>query len=156
MLFVGTVLFLSGCKGIRTEGEKTARRDLQQISEQYRPGGEPAELPALRPEAGLSNYLAYALLNQPRVAAAYQAWAASVEQITRERSLPDPVFGFQADIAEAVNMLMFGLSQQFPGPGKLKARARVATAQSETRYYAYETAVQEGLHLLALFEVAVA
>lgn len=136
------VLALTGCKGIATKGEKTARHDLQQVNEVYRPDGRKPALPELNPEAGLSNYLAYALLNDPRVESAYYAWAASVERITRERSLPDPTLGFQSDISDVVKTLMPGVAQQFPGPGKLKARAEVATAQSEARYLAFESAVQ--------------
>lgn len=136
------VLALAGCKGIATKGEKAARRDLQQVRDAYRPDGQKPLLPELNPEAGLSNYLAYALLNDPRVESAYYAWAASVERITRERSLPDPTLGFQSDISDVVMTLMPGVAQQFPGPGKLKARAEVATAQSEARYLAFEGVVQ--------------
>jgi len=134
---------LTGCRGIARKGEKQARHDLETVTDVYRPENERPVLPELSPESGLSNYLSYALLNQPRVEAAYYAWAASVERITRERSLPDPALGFQSDISDVVMTVMPGILQQFPGPGKLKARAEVATAQSEARYFAFETAVQQ-------------
>ena len=35
---------------------------------------------------------------------------------------------------------MPGLMQDFPGPGKLKAAANVASAESRTKYFAFETA----------------
>lgn len=142
------LLTVAGCRGLRPEGEIRARQDRDQVAEIYRPEGHAPELPKLRADSGLSNYLAFALLNQPSVASAYYEWAASVEQITPARSLPDPQLGFEADITDAVKMLMFGLSQQFPGPGKLKARGEVATAASEARYFAFENAVQEAAFAL--------
>ncbi len=98
-------------------------------------------MPELTATNDLSNHLAYALLNSPHVEAAYYDWAASVERITVERSLPDPQLTFQSDIADTVMTIMPGLMQMIPGPGKLKARANLAAAESRTRYYAFESAV---------------
>lgn len=137
------VVALTGCRGLSKKSEREARQHLQTVTETYRPGGARPQLPRLTPDSGLSNYLAYALLNQPAIETAYHEWQAAVERITRERSLPDPQFGFQSDITDVVEMLMFGLSQQIPGPGKLKARAEVAGAMSEARYFAFENAVQQ-------------
>jgi cobalt-zinc-cadmium efflux system outer membrane protein len=133
-------LVLVGCKGIPTAGERAARRDLGTVTERYRPGGRAPELPALAPDSGLSNFLAFALLNSPRVEAAYHDWAGSVERITVERSLPDPQLTFQSDIASVLETLMPGFMQEFPGPGKLKARARAATAESQAKYRVFEGA----------------
>jgi outer membrane protein, heavy metal efflux system len=141
MGLVLALLVLAGCQGIPTAGERAARGDLKAVADHYRPAGRAPELPALTPESGLSNFLAYALLNSPRVETAYHEWAASVERITVERSLPDPQLTFQADITDVLLTVMPGFMQAFPGPGKLKARARVATAESRSRYYTFETAV---------------
>src|SRR5262249_39964672 len=88
-----------------------------------------------------SNFLAFAILNQPQVEAAYFDWAASIERITRERSLPDPRLTFEADIANSVMSLMPGLMMDFPGPGKLRWAANVASAESQARYFAFESSV---------------
>ena len=133
-------LVLAGCRGIRAPGEKQARRDLGAVASQYRPAGRPA-LPELTPDSSLSNYLAFALLNSPTVEAAYFDWAASVEDITVVRSLPDPQITFQSDIMDIVTSVMPGFLQQFPGPGKLKARARLAVTESGAKYFAFESAV---------------
>jgi outer membrane protein TolC len=81
------------------------------------------------------------MLNNPRVREAWFEWVASVERITRARSLPDPQLTFQMDLGEVVMAVMPGLMQMFPGPGKLGAAARVATAESQTKYFALEAAV---------------
>ena len=135
-----TLLALAGCKGVPAPGERAARRDLETVAGSYRPENRKPELPPLAPGSGLSNYLAFALLDSPRVAAAYYDWAASVEGITVERSLPDPQLTLQAYITDMVTSLMPGLLWNFPGPGKLSGGAAAAAA-SQGRYFAFESAV---------------
>ena len=57
-----------------------------------------------------------------------------------ERSLPDPQVTFQMDIQQVVASVMPGLMMSFPGMGKLRAAGAVATANSEAKYYAFQTA----------------
>jgi outer membrane protein TolC len=133
-------LALTGCRGVPAPGEKQARHDLDLVAGQYRPGQHKPELPVLTPDASFSNFLAFALLNSPTVAAAFYDWSASVERITVERSLPDPQITFQSDIMDIVKTVMPGFMQEFPGPGKLRARAAVAGAGSRAKYFAFENA----------------
>lgn len=141
---VGTVaaaMLFSGCKGVPAKSEKQSRADLKAVTQVYRPGERKATLPTLDTNATLGTFLTYAMLNQPRVEAAYYDYAAAVERITVERSLPDPRLSFESDIADIVMTVMPGLMQEFPGPGKLKAAANVATAESRTKYFAFESSV---------------
>ena len=138
---LAVALGLAGCVGMRTEGEKRARQEQDAIGRIYRSGDERPALPKLNTNAPLHDFLLFAMLNQPQVEAAYYGWAASVQRITAERSLPDPRVTFSADIANMVMSLMPGLMMDFPGPGKLKAAAGVATAESEVRYFAFEWSV---------------
>jgi cobalt-zinc-cadmium efflux system outer membrane protein len=141
VLFAAGGLVLAGCRGVRTSGEKQARHDLGAVAGQYRPGNSRPVLPELTPDSSLSNFLAYALLNSPTVEAAFYDWSASVENITVTRSLPDPQLTFQAYITDTITSLMPGLFQGIPGPGKLKARAKVAAAESQDKYFTFESAV---------------
>lgn len=134
-------LVFAGCTGISTPGERHAREDLETVRNVYRPQYEPPSLPTLRVESGLGEFLQFAILNQPQVEAAYYDWAASVQRITVERSLPDPKLSFSADIAGMVMSLMPGLMMDLSGPGKLRAAANVATAESEAKYFAFESSV---------------
>ena len=129
------LLLLAGCRGLSTKDERAARHDLATVTVKYLPDGAHLTLPELDPQAGLSNYLIFAMLNQPKVEAAYFDWAASVERITVERSLPDPQLTFQSDIANVVMTVMPGFMQEFPGPGKLNAASRVASAGSQAKYF---------------------
>ena len=135
------VVLFAGCVGVPTAGEKAARQNQQTIQKVYRPGGQRPALPTLTTNSPLSDFLVFAMLSQPRVEAAYYDWAAAVQRITVERSLPDPRLTFQSDIADMVLSLMPGLMMDFAGPGKLKAAANVATAESEAKYFAFESSV---------------
>jgi outer membrane protein, heavy metal efflux system len=134
-------LVLAGCRGIPTKGERSARQELQTAGTVFQPGAAERRLPALATNSPLGDYLRFAMLNQPSVEAAYFDWAAAVERITVDRSLPDPRLSFESDIADIVMTVMPGLMQEFPGPGKLKAAANVATAESRAKYFAFETSV---------------
>ena len=138
--FVAGVFVLTGCQGIPASGEKSARRDLGAVAGKYRPDKQPPVLPELTPDSGLSNYFLFAVLNQPQVAAAYYDWAAAVENITVARSLPDPKLTFELYAGNALQSLMPGLTADLPGPGKLAARAAVASAESRAKYFQFESA----------------
>jgi outer membrane protein TolC len=141
VLFAASVLMLAGCRGVQTPGEKQARHDLGAVAGQYRPTNSIPALPELTPDSSLSNYLAFALLNSPGVEATFYDWSASVENITVSRSLPDPQLTLQAYITDSLTSLMPGFAWNFPGPGKLKARARVASTESEGKYFTFENGV---------------
>jgi outer membrane protein, heavy metal efflux system len=140
-LFAASVLMFAGCRGIPAPGEKQARQNLGAVAEKYHPANRAAVLPELMPDSSLSNFVAFALLNSPTVEATFYDWSASVENITVQRSLPDPQITFQSDIADIVEIVMPGFLQEFPGPGKLNARARVADAESQAKYFTFESAV---------------
>lgn len=69
------VTFLSGCVGMRTDGEKQARQDEATVGQVYRPSGERPALPKLDTNAPLHDFLLFAMLNQPQVEAAYYDWS---------------------------------------------------------------------------------
>ncbi|MHC1763780.1 MAG: TolC family protein [Verrucomicrobiia bacterium] len=134
-------LLLSGCSGLPTEGERAARQDLQAVRQAFASPATERQPPVLTRESSLGDYLRFAMLRQPAVEAAYFDWAQSVERITIERSLPDPRLSFEADITDVLMTVMPGLMLEFPGPGKLRAAAEAATAESQAKYFAFETAV---------------
>jgi outer membrane protein TolC len=134
------LVLVAGCRGIVTPGEKEARQQVRAVAGSYRPDGRRPELPTLTSQSSLSNFLAYALLNQAQVEAAYFDWLASVEGITVARSLPDPQLTFQMDIQDVVTSLMPGVMMSFPGLGKLRAAGALAAAESQTRYFAFKSA----------------
>jgi outer membrane protein TolC len=141
-------LLLVGCNGIPTKAEKDARRRAEAVAAGYRPHGARPELPVLSADSGLSNFLTYAMLKRPEIEEAYYDWAASVERITQARSLPDPQFTFQMDIQNVVTSIMPGLMGNIPWPDKFRAGAAVASADSQARFFVFQSAV-----LASAFEV---
>jgi outer membrane protein, heavy metal efflux system len=135
---LAAVLFATGCRGLATSGEKSARQDLAEVSRQWQ-----TNLPALTANTTLHEAVYFAVQNNPQVIAAYADWSASVEGITVARSLPDPKLTFQAYIQDSLTSLMPGLSQDIPGYGKRDARAAVATAESRAKYFQFASAVQQ-------------
>jgi outer membrane protein TolC len=133
-------VLLTGCKGVPVKGEEEAREQAKTVAANYRPEGQKPKLPALTTNSSLSDFLTYALLNQPKVEAAYFDWVASVERITVQRSLPDPQLTFQMDIQDVVTSLMPGLMMSFPGMGKLRAAGAVAAAASQGGYFTFKSA----------------
>jgi cobalt-zinc-cadmium efflux system outer membrane protein len=134
---------LAGCKGVPTKDEKAARQQFQTVARDYRPEGRRPVLPILSTNSSLGDFLKFAMLNQPGVEAAYYDWNGSIERITTARSRPDPVFTFQMDIENIVSSVMPGFMVNFPGAGKLRAAGSIASAESQAKYFTFETAVLE-------------
>ena len=139
LLLVSAIL--AGCKGFPTQGEKEARHAIQAVTADYRPRGQKPPLSVLTANSSLSNYLAFAMLNQPKVETAYDDWRASIERITQTRSLPDPQLTFQMDIQNIVTSVMPGLMGAIPWPDKLRVAAQVASAESQSKYFAFQSTV---------------
>ncbi len=135
------VSFLHGCTGTETRSEREARADLAAVSGRYRPGDAKPELPALGESSGIDVYLQFAMLNSPRIEAAYYDWTAGVERITQARSKPDPRLTFKLDISSMAASAAAGLMTDLPGPGKLEAAADVSAAESSALYSAFEAEI---------------
>lgn len=140
-ILVALALGLAGCRGTVRPSERAARQNVAKVASAYRPHDRRPTLPALSTNSSLGEFLEFAMLNQPAVEAAYYNWLTSVELITVERSRPDPRLSLELDIKNVVETVMPGLMSEFPGPGKLGARARVAAGESEARYFAFENSV---------------
>jgi outer membrane protein, heavy metal efflux system len=129
----------AGCAA--SPAERAARSDIASVAQKYRPGDARVTLPELQPASPLEDYLRFAMLNNPRVEAAYYAWAAAVEAIAPARSLPDPRLTLESDVADTVLALLTGLMIELPGPGKLRAAASLMEAESQVAYYGFEREV---------------
>lgn len=129
---------MPGCSGTPLESEREARSDVAAVSDRFRPGDARPALPHLDPDAPLADFLRFAVLNSPRVEAAYYEWAESVELITPARSLPDPRLTFSLDVADTIMALMPGLMMDLPGRGKLRASGDAMAEESRVAYFQFE------------------
>lgn len=128
---------LAGCATRPIREEREARGQVSELARLR------AELPTpiLQAHSTQEDYLRFALLKHPRIAAAHADWRAAVEEITPARSLPDPKLTFEADIADMVMTLMPGLMFDIMGPGKRAAMGREAAATADVAYQDYRAVV---------------
>jgi outer membrane protein TolC len=139
------IVLLSGCSGVPTARERDARTQIEPVARRLGPGAFKPTLPQ-GTNVTLAQLLSFALVNQPKVVAAYFDYAAAVEQITLNRSLPDPRLTFELDIQEVVMTLMPGLMLEVPWAKRLRVRADTASAESEAKYRVFEQAVLQAAY----------
>ncbi len=101
------------------------------------------ELLVLDEGSSLSDYLAYAALNNPDLEAAFYRWRASLEEVNQARSFPDPQFTYSYFIKEIETRVgpqrqKFGISQTLPWFGKLAARGEIALQTANIAEEKYE------------------
>ena len=109
------------------------------------------DLPVLNEESALSDYLAYAALNNPGLEATFNRWKAALERIPQARSLPDPRFNYAYFIREVETRvgpqeLKVGIAQMFPWFGKLELRGDIALEAANAERQRYEAAKLKLFH----------
>ena len=144
MVVMMACLFISGCASEQDEfrfdqyeqaGINTFKTSESITSKQ--------KLPDLTESSGLSDYLAYAALNNAGLKAAFERWKAAVEQVPQAKSLPDPKFTYGYFINEVETRVgpqkqKFGIMQVFPWFGKIEARTDAAAAAAKAARKQYE------------------
>ncbi len=133
----GLLLASAGCALAPSSAERAQSRGVTAVGEVIRPGTHSAAPRPPGPESTPGDYLRFALLHRPEVAAAYDEWRASVYAIAPERALPDPKLTFQADITNSLKSLMPGFMIDLLGPKKRVAMTREAVARSDLAHQAY-------------------
>jgi outer membrane protein TolC len=106
---------------------------------------EKSSLPELTETSQLSDYLAYAALNNPDLEAAFNRFKAALEQLPQAKALPDPRFTYKYFIEEIETRVgpqrhSFGISQLFPWFGKLQLRGDVAAQATNAAQQRYQAA----------------
>ena len=97
------------------------------------------DMPTLTAESTVSDYVQYAALNNPALAAAFNRWKADIQQIPQVTALPDPKFTYQYYIQRVETRTgsqrqAFSIAQTFPWLGKLKLRGEVAAQAANASY----------------------
>ena len=138
---VADIAVLAGCASTPQPGGKSTRTGLHPTGAALLGGEGRPVLPVLRTDSPPDEFLRYAVLNHPAVAAAYYDWRASTEAIVPARSLPEPKFTFEADIADTLMTFMPGLMFDFMGAGKRAAMGREAAAAASVAQRGYISAV---------------
>ena len=121
-------------------GRTHLERSPSSLSWEDGPAEEP---PELGEKPALSDYLAYAALNNPGLEAAFNQWKAALERVPQVKALPDPRFTYRYFIEEVETRVgaqrqAFELAQTFPWFGKLKLRGYAAFEASEAERQRYK------------------
>jgi outer membrane protein, heavy metal efflux system len=98
-----------------------------------------ADLPRISADSTVNDYVQYAALNNPALAAAFNRWKADIQQIPQVTALPDPKFTYQyyiqrVETRTGAQRQMFSIAQTFPWLGKLKLRGQVAAQAANASY----------------------
>jgi len=145
ILMAAVLLAAAGCASRRQPASAPPGNVVERAP--HPPGGSDAtenDLPTLGAESGLSDYLAYAALNNPGLEAAFNRWQAAMKRVPQARALPDPDFAYRVYIEQVETRVGpqrqgFRLSQMFPWFGKLDLRGDVASEAAKAaaaRYHA--------------------
>ncbi|MDO9555599.1 MAG: TolC family protein [Atribacterota bacterium] len=130
------IIFLSGCATAPTRVEKEERAKVSQAERVYR---EKVNLPELSEESSLPEFIRYALLNNPKVEAAFYRWKEAVETIAVSRYLPNPQLSFEAEISSGgLEMLEPGLMFMLPASGKIPLQAEAFSLEAKKYRHLFE------------------
>jgi outer membrane protein TolC len=86
----------------------------------------------------LSDYIRYAMLNNPGVEAAFNRWKAALERIPQARALSDPVLSYRVFVRVVDQRQAFSVEQMLPWFGKLELAASMALEESEAERQKWE------------------
>jgi len=104
--------------------------------------------PVLDENPDLSDYLAYAALNNPGLEAVFNQYKAALQRVPQVRALPDPRFTYRYFIQEIETRVgpqrqAFRLAQTFPWLAKLKAKGNIAQEEANIVRARYQEAKLE-------------
>jgi cobalt-zinc-cadmium efflux system outer membrane protein len=139
------LVLLTGCASLR---ETRALNELYRLEADAYTQGDVSTSgggPDLSEDATLSDYLAYAAINNPGLEAAFSEWKAALERIPQVRALPDPRFTYVHYIQSVETRVgsqeqSYALVQTFPWLGKLKRQGEMALREAEAVRQRYEAA----------------
>ncbi|MBI4245528.1 MAG: TolC family protein [Planctomycetes bacterium] len=112
--------------------------EFETASSKYRKDDIKPQLPNLKPDSSLSDYLTYAVLNNLGIEEAYYDWKSSIEEVTVAASLPQPKLSLEWMIQSGVNAFFVGLMQETPWSGKLDLRAEAYSAVARQKRFIFE------------------
>lgn len=151
LLFAATApLLFAGCAS-RYDSSTIDRRTRELFAATEAPPLEREPRPLSDAEAelletaDLDSYIAFGLQNSAQLRTAFENWRASTERVVQVSSLPDPRLSFgefleQVQTRTGPQRRRIGLSQAFPWPGELDAKAELATRQVEAAWEQVEQA----------------
>jgi len=143
VLLLIVVLLFAGCATVPQQEARLIEDEAFWEKEVLPSGASAEELPALTEKSVLSDYLAFAALNNPGLKAAFLRWKAALEKIPQVTALPDPRFTYAYFIDKVETRVgpqrqRFALNQTFPWLGKLQLRGNAAAEAARAEKARYD------------------
>jgi len=144
VFFVVWINLIAGCESESQQSEAFfVNSNYSFLSDSSVKYEDTASLPKLNELSKLSDYLTYAALNNPGLAAAFNRWKAALERVPQVKSLPDPRFEYryfieQVETRVGAQKQTFGIAQMFPWFGKLELRGSAAGEAAGAARQRYE------------------
>ncbi|MBI4712310.1 MAG: TolC family protein [Planctomycetes bacterium] len=112
--------------------------ELTDVQARYRPDDQKPTLPKLTAGSQISDFINYAILNNPKIEASFYEWKMAVQEIAVAKSLPYPQLTLSAEVKRVVTTLLVGFMQTIPGPGKLSLQAELYSIEAQQKRYLFE------------------
>lgn len=116
-------------------------KEFNKISQRYRPSDTKPPLPILKPDSPSSDFLIYALLNNPRVESAFYDWKATIEESTVARYQLYPKLTLSAEIERMVMAFLTGLIAEIIWPEKPILRGDSLSFEARKKRYIFENEI---------------
>ena len=141
LLILTSLIIFTGC----THSHNHSKRFSEEMGitmKRFYPEIKIEKQPVINENSKLSDYLAYAALNNPGVKAAFHQWQAAIQRIAQENALPDPMIEYEYQLAAPTDEQEHEviISQTLPWFGKLRLKGEIAFQQAEEQRYAFEAA----------------
>ena len=132
VLACAAVLIVAGCS------VPVPNQRLSDVEKHYRPDGAKPKLPELKADSSLKDFLAYAILNNPKAEAAFYNWKEAVHMTVSASFMPSPELTFNTEIINSVRALVFGFMQEIPPLGKRALDVKVASQEALKKRFLFD------------------
>lgn len=138
------VITLTGCSYFYSDRQKTKekviekKKEIEGLEGIYRPKGERPKLPLLDENSDISDFIKYAILNNPKIEAEFYSWKEEVYKLASERFLPEPKISFEGTINSILKELMVGIMFMFPKSEKIPLSIELYSLEVEKKRLNFE------------------
>ena len=138
------IINLTGCSGFYSLKRKEKikflekKKKIENIESIYRPKDVKPKLPELNQDSDISDFIKYAIFNNPKVEMAFYLWKEEVYKLASERFLPEPKLSFEGTINSILKELMTGIMFMFPKSGKIPLSVEFHSLEAEKKKLNFE------------------
>jgi len=134
----GLALLSAGCAVAPVKVEKEEHAILQRVEPAYRPSGQKPPLPVLTDTSGLTDFIHYALLNNPAVEMRFYQWKQDLDMTTAARYLPPISLTLDVQITDLLYLFEPGIMTMLTPRSKTVLDAEAASLDARKSRLMFE------------------